>query len=162
MVTNETIKLVLLIFFLAVMVVMVVLIGVATYEAVKGAPSDRHWEFVDYTWHGVLFGISGAIVFYARHIFGQDLRHLAKDVACKWAEDVVRRFDGDTDNLNAEYNIEKDFMKSHFRMQGKRFVKELLVQFREEILCAARRIFPQDLKLWKPIDQDISSGAYDA
>jgi len=134
--------------FIGIMLVTVALTGYATIMAVGQPDSEPLWAFVRFTWTGVLLEVVGFIIALARNLFGLRSRDLAREIAAKWAQEIVTDSNGGPTALNTSYWDTKEDFPVHFRSQGKNWLGVLDEEFEAETIAGSRR-FPS-LRGWRP------------
>ena len=146
--SRNTMRAVLFSIFVVILLVTVALTAFATIIAVREPDSEALWAFVRFTWTGVLLEVVGFLVALAYNLFGLRSHDLAREIAAKWARDIVASSMGIPAALNTSYwDTRKDF-PVQFRSQGKNWLKVLEKEFKAEVEVASR-IFP-NLSGWTP------------
>lgn len=146
--SRNTMRAVLFSTFTGIMLITVALTAYATIVAVGQPDSEPLWAFVRFTWTGVLLEVTGFLIALAYNLFGLRSHDLAREIAAKWAQEIVTHSKGDPAALNTSYwDTKKDF-PIHFRSQGKNWLRVLDKEFQAEAIRESRR-FP-GLRGWRP------------
>jgi len=146
--SKDAMRTVLFWLFIGVIGVTVLLTMYATYTAIQKPDSERLWDFVYYTWGGVLLEVVAFVIALAKNLFGQRSDDLAREIAAKWAQEIVTHSSGDATALNTIYWDTREDFPVHFRSQGKDWLCVLYEEFAEETKRESRRF--ASLKGWKP------------
>jgi len=146
--SKDTMRTILFVAFLTVLGVSVVLTIWGTVAFFQNPSSEFLWAFVKLAWGIVFVEIIGFLVALAKNLFGQRAYELAREIARKWAQDIVTSSDGDRDALNTAYWDTRADLGVYFRSQGAGWLKALADNLRSETMVESRR-FP-GLRDWEP------------
>jgi len=135
--------------FITVLAVTISLTAYATIKAIlESSTTQQHWDFVYFTWKGVIFEVVAFIISLATNLFGLRSPELVREVATKIAQDTVTNSSSDPIALNTGYWDTKNDFPLYFRSQSKSWLNVLEREFKAETIRESR-LYPS-LKGWSP------------